>query len=155
MAVYSPENFEPCRSVGYLTKRIYQDVVALVDPIFAEAELSHAQWSALISIHFGSGSTCAALSHEISHDMGATSRMISGLEERGLIARTRSEGDRRVVHLSLTPAGLELASAFRDRLIEKWNDWLSDWAPEDVETLIGYLQRLRRTMQDVRAESGK
>lgn len=150
MAAYTLDTYDCSRSLGYLTKRLHRDLTAVIEPLFADAELSFSQWAAMMSIAHRDANTCAALSRDIGHDMGATSRMIAGLEERKLIVRERSEDDRRVVRLSLTRAGHDLADLYRGKLANLWNIWLADWSDADVETLIGGLQRLQRTMDRVR-----
>jgi len=57
--------------------------------------------------------TARDLGAELELDSGYLSRLLRGLEERGLIARRPSDTDGRVVLLSLTPAGRD-AFAFMD-----------------------------------------
>ena len=150
MAAYSLSDFSPDQSIGYLAKRVTQDARALIEPSFADAEVTYTEWSALVSIYFGKGATCAAMARDIGHDVGASSRMLSSLEERGLIVRERSGDDRRVVHLSLTQRGDEIAHRYKARLVEQWNQWLTDWSSDDLATLIGLMQRLRSTLDAAR-----
>ena len=50
-----------------------------------------------MALRDGGHSTSADLAHDICHDAGSLTRMLDELEKRGLIARARSETDRRVV----------------------------------------------------------
>ena len=52
-------------------------------------------------------STSAELARDICHDAGSLTRILDELEQRDLIARARSETDRRVVSLSMTPSGID------------------------------------------------
>lgn len=153
MTAYNPEEFEPDRSIGYLVKRVHFDAMALVEPLFEGHDLTFTQFAALVSVVYGRGRTCAAMARELGHDMGATSRIIGVLEERGLLERERDPGDRRIVNLEVTPRGREQAKAAKERLVNQWNEWLSDWSREDVDRLIAGLQRLRATLAAAREET--
>jgi len=153
MAAYTDASFEPDRSIGYLVKRVHFDAMALVEPSFEGTDLTYTQFAALASVVFGKAGTCAALARELGHDVGATSRIIGVLEARGLVTRERDAGDRRILNLQVTPEGHALAAAARNRLVERWNEWLADWSGHEVEALIGGLQRLRRTLADAREEA--
>jgi DNA-binding MarR family transcriptional regulator len=83
----------------------------------------------------------------LGHDKGATTRLVDTLEERGWIVRTRNDEDRRVVRLTLTPAGEAIAADVRNTVIRLWNEWLADWPDSDVDQAIHLLQRLRDTLQ--------
>ncbi|MGA7826569.1 MAG: MarR family transcriptional regulator [Geobacteraceae bacterium] len=48
------------------------------------------------------------LAHRIYLHPATTVGILDRLEKKGLVLRTRSEEDRRVVHVSLTPAGLDI-----------------------------------------------
>lgn len=150
MAHYSRDNFYPESSIGYLMRVCHQLGIAHLDAVFAPEELTGVQWSALISIHVGRGTTCAALARDLAHDKGAMTRMIDALEARGWVERCRDEGDRRVVNLSLTSEGHAVAMRCRDRAIECWNEWLADWTREEVEGFLAQLQKLRYTLEAAR-----
>lgn len=147
MAHFDESNFFPDSSPGYLVRVIHQYGVAGLDRVFAEEGLTATQWMALVSIHFGFGDTCAALARSLAHDKGAMTRLIDVMEARGWVERSRGAGDRRLVNLALTKAGLGVAMAARRQVIACWNDWLSDWSKDEVKALITVLQRLRLTLE--------
>ena len=147
MPFYDESNFFPGTSIGYLLRVCHQHSFAALDRLFAAEGLRAVQWSALISIHFQRGSTCATLARDLAHDKGAMTRIIDGLEQRGLVERRRDDADRRVVNLSLTPAGTAMTMRGRELAIGCWNELLADWPEDDVASLIAQLSRLHATME--------
>lgn len=147
MAFYTDANFFPDQSIGYLVRVCHQLGSANLDELFADEGLTHVQWSALISIYFGRGETCAALARDLAHDKGAMTRMIDALEARGWVARQRDAADRRLNNLSLTAEGEAVAHRCRAKLIDCWNGWLADWDAAEIDALIVQLQKLRRTLE--------
>jgi DNA-binding MarR family transcriptional regulator len=147
VARYDPATFSPDVSVGYLSKRIYQLSLVRLDQAFEGENISYLQWAALASILDGRGATCKDLAHDLGHDRGATTRLIDTLEERQLALRERDPDDRRIVNLIITETGRALAERCMARVVDLWNGWLADWKPADVAQLIGYLQRLRLTLE--------
>lgn len=147
MSFYSGTNFYPDTSIGYLLRACHQHSVAALDRAIAGEGISAVQWSALISIHFAQGATCASLARDLAHDKGAMTRMIDTLEARGLVARSRDAADRRVINLSLTPDGEAMTMRCRDHAMDLWNELLADWGAADVTALIAQLTRLRQTLE--------
>jgi DNA-binding MarR family transcriptional regulator len=147
MAHFDESNFFPDTSPGYLVRVIHQLSFAGIDRVFAEEGLTATQWMALVSIHFGFGDTAAALARNLAHDKGAMTRLIDAMEARGWVERTRGDGDRRLVNLSLTDSGLEVAMHARRQVIACWNDWLADWSEDEVRALLVTLQKLRTTLE--------
>jgi DNA-binding MarR family transcriptional regulator len=147
MGYYSLDNFFPDTSVGYLIRICQQHSYAVLDALCAEEGITGVQWSALIGIHTGRGDTCAALARDMAHDKGAMTRMIDALEVKGLVVRARISEDRRLVTLSITQKGYQVAQRCRARVLAKWNEWFEGWSADEVETLIAQLQRLRGTME--------
>ena len=145
----TPDSFDPERSVGYLTKRVFQLARIGMEPIFADEEVTHVQWSAMMALHHGLGGTAAELSRHLCHDTGATTRILDTLEERGLIERSRSTTDRRVVRLSLTDRGRVITDRCKVKVLAHWDEWLADWSGEDVARFVGYLVRLRNKLETV------
>ena len=147
MRFYESSTFEPDRSIGYLVRVINQAVLARVEPAIAAEGLSNTQWQVLVSIYFNRGLTCAALARDLFHDKGAMTRLVDGLEERGLVRRGRNAGDRRVFDLALTETGRDAAERGRGRVVDCWNGWLQGWDHGEVEALIDGLQRLRTAIE--------
>ena len=147
MVFYESSDFEPDRSIGYLIRVINRAGFTRLEPALAAEGLSNTQWQALVLIYFDKGATCAALARDLAYDKGAMTRLIDGLEQRGLVERARHAGDRRMIELALTEAGRDAAERGKERAIGCWNRWLADWRPDEVETLIAGLQRLRTTIE--------
>jgi DNA-binding MarR family transcriptional regulator len=152
MAFYSDDSFEPDRSVGYLARRMHQATQLALEPLFAEEGLTGIQWSALVSIWFGRGTTCAELARDLAHDKGAMTRLVDTLEERGWVTRVRDADDRRVINLALTKDGEARTLQCKLRVIGYWNALLADWDPAEAETLIALMQKLRATQDSALAE---
>lgn len=146
MRFYDESDFEPDRSIGYLVRRAQQLGAAGVEPAFAAEGMTGTQWQALVSIWFGRGATAAELARDLGHDKGAMTRLVDQLAERGWITRERTAGDRRCINLVLTEEGTAVALRCKRRVIACWNAWLADWREEEVEGLIGLLQKLRGTL---------
>lgn len=147
MRFYADADYGPENSVGYLAKRIFRLSAAGLEPGLEAAGVSYLQWSALVSIFFGFGTTNAALARHIGHDAGATTRLLDGMEANGWVTRTRDDQDRRVVNIALTPEGERLALAGREVCSGWWNDRLAGWDREDAQRLIHLLQRLHRELE--------
>jgi len=62
--------------------------------------------------------------------------------KRGLVTRSRSDSDRRVVTLGLTARGDDLVAALAPRMIDFWNGLLAGFSHAEVDTLINLLTRL-------------
>ena len=117
----------PETSIGFLSKRVFQAATAALEPIFVAEDTTYVQWSAMTALWSGRADTCVTLARELCHDTGATTRLIDALEAQGWVERSRSAEDRRIVLLSLTEAGQQLAERCRQGVTRQWNAWLSDW----------------------------
>mgnify|MGYP003449794947 FL=1 len=107
---YDGANYEVAESVGHHLVSLVQMMRREVELRMARHDLTDAQWRPLWLLKSGLATTAIELAREACVDAGAMTRMIDRLEDKGLIERARSETDRRVVHLLLTPAG-EAAAA--------------------------------------------
>jgi len=68
--------------------------------------------------------------------------MLETLANAGLVERTRSERDRRVVTTRLTPEGTRRVEAKQAELVAKWADALTGFDERDLEAASGVLARL-------------
>ncbi|MBL6853754.1 MAG: winged helix-turn-helix transcriptional regulator [Alphaproteobacteria bacterium] len=144
---YDVETFESRRSLGYLVKRVFNQTSPRAEALFADADFTFTQWIVLMAVRDGIANTAAEVARHIGHDPGATTRLIDQLEERGLLERRRSSEDRRVVHLSITPAGKSVAKRLLPRIVDFWNATLKDFSREDFAQLVSLLTRLLAALE--------
>lgn len=139
---YKPEGGPPDHNVGYLMKRIVNGLGRDIDALLAPQGLTHAQWMPLYKLHLGQGSTVAELAALCLMDAGAMTRTLDRLERKGLVRRTRSARDRRVVNLALTPQGRAAAAQIPFVLCEVLNAHLKGFSREEWQQLQSFLARM-------------
>jgi DNA-binding MarR family transcriptional regulator len=86
--------------------------------------------------------TQAELTREMAIEPPTTSKMLSRLERAGLIARKRSESDRRTVLVTLTEAGRALEGPVNAAWRTLEQDTVEALTPEEQDTLLVLLGRV-------------
>jgi DNA-binding MarR family transcriptional regulator len=76
-------------------------------------------------------------------------QMLDGLAEMGLVERTRSDRDRRVVTCTLTTHGRELIMERRARFEQSWHEALAQFSTRDLTTAAAVITRLRTLFDDL------
>ena len=142
MAVLALEDCSANRSPGRLLRRIDKLVTAHVESRFEGREMSFMQWVAVKVVRDGGARNAGELARELSITTGATTRMIDGLERRGLIERDRGAADRRVVQLAVTEAGRAMVADLQRHVVEAWNEVLAEFGQGEVDRLVADLVRL-------------
>jgi DNA-binding MarR family transcriptional regulator len=74
--------------------------------------------------------------------------MLDSLVELGLVRRSRSEIDRRIVTCSLTPAGRERIAGRRALFEERWTRALADVPIDDLAAAAGVFDRIAAMFDD-------
>jgi len=149
---YNLDNFEAQTSVGCLLRRLTNLMVPRAEARFADEHFTFSHWVALLCLRDGLATTCADISRHMNYDSGATTRMVDQLEARGLVSRNRSQTDRRVVHLTLTPEGREVTKAMATPTIAFWNEMLGDFSHDEAAQLVGLLTRLLQRLEKTPVE---
>ena len=139
---YTSANYAKKNSVGYLMRIGINLVLPQMEALFEDQELTFSQWTTLVALHDGRVQTAGDLAQNICHDAGSLTRLVDQMVERGLVLRTRSESDRRVVRLALTARGSSLVETLAPKVMHFWNRLLSGFSHEEVDTLIDLLTRL-------------
>jgi DNA-binding MarR family transcriptional regulator len=67
--------------------------------------------------------------------------ILDGLEANGIVARSRSETDRRVCNVSLTPDGWELLARRLEAWRTLWDERLAGLSDEDIATATEVIRR--------------
>jgi len=149
---YVPGQYSSEQSVGYLLNQVLSSILAVADGRLAQYKLTYAQWIPLYKLlQTGRvGSTPGAMARDLSVDPAALNRSINRLERKGLVRRVRSEHDRRMVHLHLTPEGRAAAQPVPEALASVLNDHLAGFSPQEWQTLLQYLTRMQTNGQKLR-----
>lgn len=139
---YQAHSYRPEDSIGLMMRHILNSLAQGVELQLANTALTHAQWMPVLKLHLGHASTVAELARECHLDAGAMTRMLDRLEAKGLCTRSRSESDRRVVNIALTPLGSQAASEIPAVLCQVLNAHLHGLSAEEFATLKSLLQRV-------------
>jgi DNA-binding MarR family transcriptional regulator/N-acetylglutamate synthase-like GNAT family acetyltransferase len=89
--------------------------------------------------------TASELMHELGLDAGYLSRIIKGLEDKGLVKKARSETDGRQRLLHLTPEGRDAFELLDKRSRDEVTEMLNDLSEKDQQRLFKAMQ----TIEDV------
>ena len=107
---YSPENFTLTQSVGFSITKARNLLITEMDAALKELGITSQQMGILLSLVRGLATTPFELSRLLGIDTGLMTRMLDKLETKGLLERSRSVEDRRVVNLTLTTEGEAVAA---------------------------------------------
>ena len=144
---FSAGNYQP--EVGLLLM-LRRAQLAIAQRVGDETELGGStipQWLPLYKVHSGHANTVAELARKCTVDAGAMTRLLDRLEAKGLCRRVRSETDRRVVQIELTPEGQAAAERVPQVLSHVYNTALTDFSAEEWQQLQDFLQRLTRNAE--------
>ncbi len=142
-----PRRFDSPEQEAYLNLwRTYDRLRALEDELFGRHDLTAQQYNAMRLLrgrHPDRLPTLALAARLVSRAPDIT-RLLDRLEERGLIERIRPPGNRRVVEVGVTAAGLALLAGL-DAEVRACNArMLGHLDRADLRTLTELLHRARR-----------
>ncbi|ADY57326.1 regulatory protein MarR [Syntrophobotulus glycolicus DSM 8271] len=86
------------------------------------------------------------LSQKLNLTDGTVSGIIDRLEKQGLVERSRSEEDKRVVYVSLSPRMEEIHRDFHLKTEGTMKSLLSKATPEEIDQIMNGLNILKRLM---------
>lgn len=139
---YSADTFSSDLSLGWLLQQIKQSMVCQADKFLSQHDLTHAQWAPMLRLRAVGPMSSAALARELAMDGGAMTRLLDRLEAKGMVQRERSVEDRRVVVVSLSPAGQQAMAGMPAVLSQIFNAHLAGFTHEEFQTLLALLKRV-------------
>ena len=145
---YTVETLEAPQSIGFLVKRCGGLMSQVAERRFATQQVSFTQWMVIANLGRFERLTATALSEQTCHDMGALTRIVDDLEKSGLVKRERTERDRRVVEIALTPEGRRYLQTGKRLVVELLNSLAEPFSRQELETLIALLQRMMARLQE-------
>jgi DNA-binding MarR family transcriptional regulator len=159
--IYESATYQPGRSIGALLSRVKVEMLSALDRELAQdkrlapLEMSAAQWIIVANLASGPGEpkSAADLCKVISYDAGAMTRMLDRLEAKGLIRRTRSSQDRRLLKLELTEEGRAAYPRMREIAMSVANRFLRGFTKSEARQLEGFLNRMVENADELPARA--
>jgi DNA-binding MarR family transcriptional regulator len=142
MKHYTKDTFQMDESVGYLLNKARNLVLMEMDAALKDLEITGQQMGILISLTRGLAATPFELSKRLGIDTGLMTRMLDKLETRGLLVRSRSVEDRRVVNLTLTDKGRVVSAQLPSIAPEVLNARLETFTTAEFDELRRLLRKL-------------
>jgi DNA-binding MarR family transcriptional regulator len=112
-------------------------------------ELSYAQYGMLFVLADGSPKSARELALAADVSPATATEMLDALAASGLVARTRSEQDRRIVLTSLTDRGKAVVDERRARYEPLWQEALEDFTESELDSAAAILDALRRMFDEL------
>jgi DNA-binding MarR family transcriptional regulator len=141
-----PRFDSPAQEVYLNLWRTYDRLRALEDELFAGYDLTAQQYNVLRLLKAARPDTLPTLTlgERLVSRAPDVTRMIDRLEHRGLVRRERQAGDRRVVRVGITDAGLALIAEVAGPLADCHARQLGHLPAADLKTLAALLREARR-----------
>lgn len=127
-----------CRQI----KGVMSSLIKRVDLHMQPLELTGMQWEPILMVWLKRADTVAGLARVSQVGVASMTRMLDRLEEKELIRRERSEEDRRVVNLHLTPKGKKVAAKIWPIVVEGMHVHLDGFKKEELNQLNDLLGRM-------------
>jgi DNA-binding MarR family transcriptional regulator len=141
MKHYTPQSFQLMQSVGFLLTKARNILTAEMETALQVLDITGPQMGVLVAMQRGLASTPFELSKMLSVDTGLMTRILDKLETKGLLERSRSTDDRRVVNLALTKKGEEVAAEIPNIAPEVLNARLKKFTKAEFEELSRLLNK--------------
>jgi DNA-binding MarR family transcriptional regulator len=106
--------------------------------------LSIPQFRALVRVQQDGAASISSISEHLATSLSTTSRLVSGLVDRGLLERESKPDDRRQVHVTITTTGRAVLDKARQATRGKMEAALSSMQAAEEKTVIDAMQILRR-----------
>jgi MarR family transcriptional regulator, organic hydroperoxide resistance regulator len=105
-------------------------------------QLSYAQYSLLFGLAEAGELSSTELARAADLSPATAAQMLDGLEASGLVARTRSQQDKRIVLTSLTERCREVVAERRALLEPRWRQALAEFSDDELRAAGAVLERL-------------
>jgi MarR family 2-MHQ and catechol resistance regulon transcriptional repressor len=132
------------RALGAYVKlmRAANSVTSRVKSLAATYDLTLTQFATLEALFHLGPLTLKEVSQKILTSGGNMTMVVDNLERDGMVARRRSDSDRRQIRLELTPKGEEKISAVFPGHATHITELMHALTPEELETLAALCKKL-------------
>jgi DNA-binding MarR family transcriptional regulator len=116
------------------------------DKIREELKLSPAEFKGLLSIEPGVIVSCKVLSQKMGLSVSRGSRVIEKLMKSGYMEEVKTNGDRRVVNITLTKKGINTQKKIMKILQDCEHKILKNFSKPELESLITSLVKVNKVL---------
>ncbi|WP_462264510.1 MarR family winged helix-turn-helix transcriptional regulator [Mucilaginibacter sp.] len=135
-------------TIDYFLKIVWQTMANRYNQLVVEHGITQSIGYLLINIDEKEGTTVSRAAALLGLKSTSLSRMLSQLEQMGLIYRESNQGDKRSVKIYLTETGREKRRMAR-RVVKAFNNYLNDHISEkDKNYLTAMLKKLNQLTLD-------
>ncbi|OCX50957.1 MarR family transcriptional regulator [Mucilaginibacter sp. PPCGB 2223] len=139
-------------TTDYFLKIVWQTVANRYNQLAAEFGITQSIGYLLINIDDKEGTTVTEVAGLLGLKSTSLSRMLSNLEDMGLIYRESNQGDKRSVKIQLTDLGKEKRHLARV-VVRKFNDYLDAHISDgEKQQLIDTLKKINQLTIDYKPE---
>jgi DNA-binding MarR family transcriptional regulator len=127
-----------------------QRVMRAFDALLSEQGGSWQVWHILLALHQGTPANQRELANAVGIREATLTHHLRGMEDRGLVVRTREDSNRRVQRIEVTEAGETLYRSLKSAAIQfdrTLRDGIGD-SEADVDSFFGTLCRLADSVPD-------
>lgn len=141
MRHYTKDNFDLSDNVAFAIVKARNLVMLQMDAAVKDLNIKAPHVGIFISLLRGKDVTPACLSRHLGVDTGLMTRTIDRLEALGMVTRSRSINDRRVVNLELTEAGRAVALRITEIAPDVLNTRLARFSADEFDELCRLLRK--------------
>ncbi len=122
---------------------------SLVDTALRPLDLTFARYEALVLLYFSRHGNLplGKMSERLQVHPTSITSIVDRLEKQGLVRRTRTEGDRRMVLAEILPAGRAVVEKATELVVNNAFSKVT-WSKSELQTLFKVMAHLRRNFGD-------
>jgi DNA-binding MarR family transcriptional regulator len=137
---------DPSKRVGYLIWQLSQAYAVRIEQALRPLRLTQAQFSALMRLGMDGATSGAELARRCGVTAQSMGTAVQGLAERGLVERRAHPTHGRIIEISITPKGEELAVHAQQALMPAEEEALAPFTAQEQARLRADLRRMLATL---------
>lgn len=123
-----------------------------IEEELAQDRLAVGAYSVLAACYMNEPVTVSEVQRHVPLDTGRISRIVSNLEERTFVRKTRRRDDRRMVSIEMTDEGREIAAHLFGKIDSFYVKTMSRITDDEFSNLIAFIDKMLANADRVRQE---
>jgi len=132
----------PTRQIIFSIRRLIQAKELYTKELHKKYQISASQLNCLLALHENGPLPPSQIAKHIMVNSSTVTGIIDRLEQKGLVERSRSSLDRRVITIYLTETGTKLAENAPPPIQQRVLDGLKRLSPNEIERIVKSLNKI-------------